>query len=98
MIEPRKAPPPAAQTLSVGSAGVSVAVAAGLFYVSGDRWTDNPGFGLVYWCAAILADAQYCGPWSLEVFSDQLRAARPAAAAADCMRSLAELEAAVSGD
>jgi 4-hydroxyphenylpyruvate dioxygenase len=46
--------------------------------------------------AAILADAQYCGPWSLEVFSDQLRAARPAAAAADCMRSLAELEAAVS--
>jgi 4-hydroxyphenylpyruvate dioxygenase len=42
--------------------------------------------------AAILADAGYCGPWSLEVFSDQLRAARPAAAAADCMRSLADLE------
>jgi 4-hydroxyphenylpyruvate dioxygenase len=42
--------------------------------------------------AAILADAGYRGPWSLEVFSDQLRAARPAAAAADCMRSLAELQ------
>jgi 4-hydroxyphenylpyruvate dioxygenase len=42
--------------------------------------------------AAILADAGYRGPWSLEVFSDQLRAARPAAAAADCLRSLAELE------
>ena len=41
---------------------------------------------------AILADAGYCGPWSLEVFSDQLRAARPAAAAADCMHSLAELQ------
>jgi 4-hydroxyphenylpyruvate dioxygenase len=42
--------------------------------------------------AAILADAGYRGPWSLEVFCDQLRAARPAAAAADCMRSLAGLE------
>jgi 4-hydroxyphenylpyruvate dioxygenase len=42
--------------------------------------------------AATLAAAGYRGPWSLEVFSDQLRAARPAAAAADCMRSLAELE------
>jgi 4-hydroxyphenylpyruvate dioxygenase len=42
--------------------------------------------------AAILADAGYRGPWSLEVFSDQLRAARPAAAAADCARSLAELQ------
>ena len=42
--------------------------------------------------AAVLADAGYRGPWSLEVFSDQLRAARPAAAAADCLRSLAELE------
>jgi 4-hydroxyphenylpyruvate dioxygenase len=42
--------------------------------------------------AAILADAGYCGPWSLEVFSDQLRAARPTVAAADCMCSLAELE------
>jgi 4-hydroxyphenylpyruvate dioxygenase len=42
--------------------------------------------------AAILADAGYRGPWSLEVFSDELRAARPAAAAADCLRSLAELE------
>jgi 3-dehydroshikimate dehydratase len=42
--------------------------------------------------AAILADAGYRGPWSLEVFSDQLRAARPAAAATDCMRSLAQLE------
>ena len=42
--------------------------------------------------AAILADAGYGGPWSLEVFSDQLRAARPATAAADCRRSLAELE------
>jgi len=41
--------------------------------------------------AAILASAGYRGPWSLEVFSDQLRAARPAAAAVDCMRSLAEL-------
>jgi 4-hydroxyphenylpyruvate dioxygenase len=47
--------------------------------------------------AAILADAGYCGPWSLEVFSDQLRAARPAAAAADCMRSLAQLEEALRG-
>ena len=46
---------------------------------------DVPGF------AALLADARYCGPWSLEVFSDQLRAARPAAAAADCMRSLVAL-------
>ena len=34
--------------------------------------------------AATLADAGYRGPWSLEVFSDELRAARPAAAAADC--------------
>jgi 4-hydroxyphenylpyruvate dioxygenase len=42
--------------------------------------------------AAILSDAGYRGPWSLEVFSDTLRAARPAAAAADCMRSLAHLE------
>jgi 4-hydroxyphenylpyruvate dioxygenase len=42
--------------------------------------------------AAILADAGYRGPRSLEVFSDQLRAARPTAAAADCVRSLAELE------
>jgi 4-hydroxyphenylpyruvate dioxygenase len=42
--------------------------------------------------AAILAEAGYRGPWSLEVFSDQLRAARPAAAAADCMRSLTGLE------
>jgi 4-hydroxyphenylpyruvate dioxygenase len=42
--------------------------------------------------AAILAAAGYRGPWSLEVFSDQLRAARPATAAADCMRSLTELE------
>jgi 4-hydroxyphenylpyruvate dioxygenase len=42
--------------------------------------------------ATILADAGYRGPWSLEVFSDQLRAARPATAAADCMRSLARLE------
>ena len=41
--------------------------------------------------ATILADAGYSGPWSLEVFSDQLRAAQPAAAAADCMRSLTEL-------
>jgi 4-hydroxyphenylpyruvate dioxygenase len=47
--------------------------------------------------AALLADAGYRGPWSLEVFSDQLRAARPAAAAADCMRSLAELEEALQG-
>jgi len=46
--------------------------------------------------AAILAAAGYRGPWSLEVFSDQLRAARPAAAAADCMRSLAELEEALA--
>jgi 4-hydroxyphenylpyruvate dioxygenase len=45
--------------------------------------------------AAILADAGYRGPWSLEVFSDQLRAASPAAAAADCMRSLEGLEAAL---
>lgn len=45
--------------------------------------------------AAILADAGYGGPWSLEVFSDQLRAARPAAAAADCARSLADLQAAL---
>lgn len=42
--------------------------------------------------AAILADAGYRGPWSLEVFSDQLRAAHPAAAAADCARSLTELQ------
>ena len=42
--------------------------------------------------AAILAEAGYRGPWSLEVFSDQLRAARPTAAAADCARSLAELQ------
>ena len=42
--------------------------------------------------AAILADAGYRGPWSLEVFSDQLRAARSATAAADCARSLAELQ------
>jgi 4-hydroxyphenylpyruvate dioxygenase len=42
--------------------------------------------------AAILAAAGYRGPWSLEVFSDQLRAARPAAAAADCMRSLVDLQ------
>jgi 3-dehydroshikimate dehydratase len=41
--------------------------------------------------AALLAAAGYRGPWSLEVFSDQLRAARPAVAAADCMRSLADL-------
>jgi 4-hydroxyphenylpyruvate dioxygenase len=47
--------------------------------------------------AAILAAAGYRGPWSLEVFSDQLRAARPAVAAADCMRSLAELEQALHG-
>jgi 4-hydroxyphenylpyruvate dioxygenase len=47
--------------------------------------------------AAILADAGYCGPWSLEVFSDQLRAARPATAAADCMRSLAGLAEALHG-
>jgi 4-hydroxyphenylpyruvate dioxygenase len=47
--------------------------------------------------AMILADAGYRGPWSLEVFSDQLRAARPAAAAADCMRSLADLEEALAG-
>ncbi len=47
--------------------------------------------------AAILAGAGYGGPWSLEVFSDQLRAARPAAAAADCLRSLAELEEALGG-
>ncbi len=46
-----------AQTLSVGSAGVSVAVAAGLFYVFGNTWRDNPGFGLVYWCAAIFVAA-----------------------------------------
>jgi 4-hydroxyphenylpyruvate dioxygenase len=42
--------------------------------------------------AVLLAEAGYRGPWSVEVFSDQLRAARPAAAAADCMRSLAELQ------
>lgn len=42
--------------------------------------------------AAILADAGYRGPWSLEVFSDELRAARSAAAAADCARSLAQLQ------
>jgi 4-hydroxyphenylpyruvate dioxygenase len=42
--------------------------------------------------AAILAAAGYHGPWSLEVFSDQLRAASPVAAAADCMRSLEGLE------
>jgi hypothetical protein len=47
--------------------------------------------------AAILADAGYRGPWSLEVFSDQLRAARPAVAAAECRRSLAELEEALRG-
>jgi 4-hydroxyphenylpyruvate dioxygenase len=47
--------------------------------------------------AAILADAGYRGPWSLEVFSDQLRTARPAAAATDCMRSLAQLEEALRG-
>ncbi|HTU72142.1 MAG TPA: sugar phosphate isomerase/epimerase [Trebonia sp.] len=41
--------------------------------------------------AAVLAAAGYTGPWSLEVFSDQLRAARPAVAAAECMRSLAGL-------
>ncbi|HUN38516.1 MAG TPA: sugar phosphate isomerase/epimerase [Trebonia sp.] len=41
--------------------------------------------------AAILVEAGYCGPWSLEVFSDQLRAARPSLAAADCMRSLTDL-------
>jgi 4-hydroxyphenylpyruvate dioxygenase len=46
--------------------------------------------------AAILADAGYRGPWSLEVFSDELRAARPAMATADCMRSLAELEEALT--
>jgi 4-hydroxyphenylpyruvate dioxygenase len=45
--------------------------------------------------AAILADAGYRGPWSLEVFSDELRTCHPAAAAADCVRSLAELEAAL---
>jgi hypothetical protein len=46
-----------AQTLSVGSAGVSVGVAAGLFYVFGSSWTDKPGVGLVYWCGALFAAA-----------------------------------------
>jgi 4-hydroxyphenylpyruvate dioxygenase len=58
-----------------------------------------PGYGSldVTGFAAILADAGYRGPWSLEVFSDTLRAAPPAVAAADCMRSLAELEEALRG-
>jgi len=57
-----------------------------------------PGRGDLDVCgfAAILAGAGYRGPWSLEVFSDELRAARPAMAAADCMRSLAGLEEALA--
>jgi 4-hydroxyphenylpyruvate dioxygenase len=45
--------------------------------------------------AASAAAAGYRGPWSLEVFSDALRQASPARAAAAAMRSLSALEAAV---